>query len=214
MLIVDLCCKAGGASVGYSRAFPGAEIIGVDIEPQPNYPFTFVQGDALTFPLADCDLVHASPPCQAYSVAAAARRGTGVSYPDLVDSFRRRLVEAGRPWVIENVPGAPVRADIRMCGCQVGLDVRRVRLFETSWREFDMRPACNHPYPVMSVVGNGTPPWVKKKLGYNPSIAQVRATMGIEWMTRAELSQAIPPAYTEYVGRRFSAWRERQFDVV
>lgn len=204
MRLLDLFCGAGGSAMGYHRAFPDAEIVGVDINPQPNYPFTFVQGDAMTYPLDGFDFIHASPPCQAYSVATQSRRNAGHKYPDLLAETRDRLIANSAPWVIENVPGAPIRADYKICGCQVGLDVRRVRLFETSWRGYAMLPPHHHPYPVPSVVGHGTPSSVKKQLGYNPTIAQDRACMGIEWMTRVELSQAIPPAYTEWIGNQFA----------
>ena len=193
--LLDLFCKAGGAGMGYHRA--GFDVVGVDIEPQPRYPFTFIQADAMTFPLDGFDAIHASPPCQAYSIAA---KGTGKVYPDLLAPVRDRLIARGTPWVIENVPGAPMRADYQICGCQVGLKLRRMRWFETSWEGFVLSRPHHHDGPVVSVVGHGTPTWVRQQLGYNPTIEDCRAAMGIEWMTRAELSQAIPPAYTELIG--------------
>jgi DNA (cytosine-5)-methyltransferase 1 len=203
--ILDLFSGAGGAAMGYHRAFPDAEITGVDIEPQAHYPFTFVQADAMTYPLDGFDFIHASPPCQAYSQSAMSQRNAGKVYPDLLDATRERLEVTGTPWVIENVPGSPMRADIQLCGCQVGLDLRRERWFETSWGDFAFMTPHHHPYPVVSVVGHGTPSWVREQLGYNPTIAQYRAAMGIDWMNRNELSLAIPPAYTEYVGRQLAA---------
>jgi DNA (cytosine-5)-methyltransferase 1 len=110
------------------------------------------------------------------------------------------LDQTGLPWVIENVPGAPMRADFKICGCQVGLELRRERWFETSWQGYQLASPHHHPHPVPSVVGHGTPSWVREQLGYNPTIADYRACMGIDWMNRDELSQAIPPAYTEYIG--------------
>jgi DNA (cytosine-5)-methyltransferase 1 len=110
------------------------------------------------------------------------------------------LKQTGLPWVIENVPGAPMRADLKLCGCQVGLELRRERWFETNWLVNPFLPPHHHPHPVPSVVGHGTPSWVRKQLGYNPTIADYRAAMGIDWMNRDELSQAIPPAYTEFIG--------------
>ena len=105
--------------------------------------------------------------------------------------------------MIENVPGAPMRADYVLCGCMFGLpNLRRERWFETSWHGFDMNLCHDHTEPAISVVGHGTPTWVRQKLGYNPTIAQYREAMGgIDWMNRNELSQAIPPPYTEHVGR-------------
>lgn len=201
--LLDLFCGAGGCSVGYSRA--GFEVVGVDHEPQPRYPFEFVQADALialagkAF-VAEFDAIHASPPCQAYSVSAQSRRNAGHAYPDLLAPTREALTASGLPWVLENVPLAPMRPDYRLCGCQFGLNLRRQRWFETSWNAFDLTPPCNHPYPVPSVVGHGTPSWVRAQLGYNPTIHDYRASMGIDWMNRNELSQAIPPAYTEHIG--------------
>jgi DNA (cytosine-5)-methyltransferase 1 len=186
--------------MGYHRA--GFEVVGVDIAPQPHYPFEFHQGDAMTWPLDGFNAIHASPPCQAYSLASRSQRNSGKTYPDLLAATRDRLTAAAVPWVIENVPGAPMRADIRICGCQVGLPLRRVRWFETSWPAFAMITPHYHPGPVVSVVGHGTPSWVRKQLGYSPTIAQYRAAMGIDWMNRNELSEAIPPAYTEHIGRQ------------
>lgn len=196
--------------MGYHRA--GFEVTGVDHVPQPRYPFEFVQADALDY----CrehgykyDAIHASPPCQAYSMASQSRRNAGVVYPDLVAKTRAALIASGRPWAIENVPGSPLRKDVALCGCQFGLALRRVRWFETSWEDFSLRAPCYHTGPVVSVVGHGTPSWVRKRLGYNPTIRHYRAAMGINWMTRAELSQAIPPAYTEWIGTQLLRHIER-----
>jgi hypothetical protein len=93
----------------------------------------------------------------------------------------------------------------KLCGCHFGLALRREHWFETSWQAFELSPSCNHPGPVVSVVGHGTPSWVRRQLGYNPTIADYRAAMGIDWMNRDELSQAIPPAYTEYIGYQLIA---------
>jgi DNA (cytosine-5)-methyltransferase 1 len=201
--VLDLFCGAGGVGAGLHRAWPDAEIVGVDIKPQPRYPFRFVQADALTYPTGEFDFIWASPPCQAYSVAAQTQRNQGKEYPDLVIPIRAKLEAAGVPYIIENVPGAPIRADVKICGCQVGLKIRRVRWFETSWRHFEAARGHLHTGPVVSVVGHGTPSWVREKLGFNPTIHHYRKAMGIDWMTRAELSQAIPPAYSEYLAKAF-----------
>lgn len=199
--------------MGYHRA--RFEVVGVDIRPQPRYPFSFVQADAMEFMdetiVLTFDAIHASPPCQAYSVASQRQRNSGHEYPDLLAGTRARLQEIGKPWVIENVPGAPMRSDFVICGCRVGLPLRRVRYFETSWNGFDLMQPCHHTGPVVSVVWRGTPSWVREQLGYNPTIKQYREAMGIDWMNRNELSQAIPPAYTEYIGRQLmAALQERQ----
>jgi DNA (cytosine-5)-methyltransferase 1 len=197
--LLDLFCGAGGAAMGYHRA--GFTVVGVDIRPQPHYPFEFHQGDAMSFPLEGFDAIHASPPCQRYSLATPHDRRH--LHPDLLGPTRARLEALNVPWVIENVPGAPLRADWSICGCQVGLKLRRRRLFETSWHDFAMVSPCDHSDgPVVSVVGHGTPSWVRAQLGYNPTIRQYREAMGIDWMNRNELSEAIPPAYTELIGHR------------
>jgi DNA (cytosine-5)-methyltransferase 1 len=202
----DAFCGAGGCTKGYQRV--GFEMWGCDIKPQPNYcGERFIQGDALAL-LADLDFMsqfdfaHASPPCQAYSQASLGQRNAGKDYPDLLAPTRDLLEQTGLPWVIENVPGAPMRPDIVICGCQVGLKLRRVRWFETSWHAFSFAHPCHHEGPVVSVVGNGTPSWVREQLGFNPTIKNYREAMGIDWMNRTELSQAIPPAYIELIGHQ------------
>jgi len=198
--LLDLFCGAGGAAMGYHRA--GFDVVGVDIAPQPHYPFEFHQADAMTWPLDGYDMIHASPPCQDHMMTPhPVKHGTGW----MLAAIRDRLEAQQTPWVLENVPGAPMRADYVLCGCIFGLELRRVRHFETSWRGFDLRAPCYHRGPVVSVVGHGTPTWVRSKLGYNPTIADYRKAMGIDWMNRNELSQAIPPAYTEYVASRLLA---------
>jgi DNA (cytosine-5)-methyltransferase 1 len=211
-LLLDLFCGAGGAAMGYHRA--GFDVVGVDIKPQPHYPFEFVLADALELMRlrwrdGRYGVIHASPPCQAYTQSALSQRNAGKTYPDLLAPTRSLLEATGLPWVIENVPGAPMRPDVRICGCQVGLELRRERWFETSWGHFDLRSPCHHTGPVVSVVGHGTPSWVREQLGYNPTIADYRAAMGIDWMNRNELSQAIPPAYTEVIGAALLKQMER-----
>ncbi len=202
MKLLDLFCCAGGAGEGYRRA--GFDVTGVDIEPQPNNPHRFIQADALEYLRAhghEFDAIHASPPCQLYSMAAQTQRNRGKIYPDLLPPTRAALQAIGKPWVIENVPGAPMRPDFILCGCLFNLKLRRARWFETSWNGLSLLPSCQHPFPVVSVVGHGTPSWVREKLGFNPTIKHYREAMGIDWMNRGELSQAIPPAYTEWIGR-------------
>jgi len=203
---LDLFCCAGGASMGLARA--GFDVTGVDIRPQPHYPFRFVQADALAppFDLADFDFIWASPPCQAYSVAAHGERSRGREYPDLVAPVREMLQKAGVPYAIENVPGAPLVHPTKLRGTMFpGLKVIRERWFETSW--FMMQPPqvseprgllTKHGY--VSVAGNGTQGWAYKQ-GLRWLIADMRAAMGIDWMNRTELSQAIPPDYAEFIAR-------------
>ncbi len=192
---MDLFCGAGGAAMGYHRA--GFEVVGVDVAPQPNYPFEFHQGDALEFPLNGFDVVHASPPCQRYMTGGVVNRDKA---PDLLGATRLRLLDV--PYVIENVPGAPMRSDYILCGTAFGLGVRRHRLFELSTGPVELSPACDHSRPVTGVYGH---PHGKAGAwpGMLPSTHEVWSReMGIDWMTARELTQAIPPAYTEFVGRR------------
>lgn len=208
MRLLDLFCGAGGAAMGYYQA-GFDEIVGVDINPQPNYPFTFIQGDALNPPvdLSVFDLIHASPPCQAYS----ALKGL-LSHPrsELIDEVRRLV--AAYPYVIENVVGAPLIDPVVLCGSSFGLRVWRHRLFEMSHPPV-LTPPCSHvsfPKPL-DVTGTGGPSYQpRKKPGGGVSrkpanLATARAAMGIEWMSRRELAEAIPPAYTKFLGEQFLA---------
>jgi len=210
--LLDLFCGAGGAAVGYSRA-GFTEIVGVDHKPQPRYPFEFVQADALEY-LADhgreFDAIHASPPCQAYSVANNIHSRT--DHPDLVDETRAALERIGKPWVIENVYGSPLIYPALVCGLALGLNVKRHRYFESSVFLFSTTCPPGHKGNWILVFGNsvlerGTKIGVAK--GGGPAIKRkhiathhAHAAMGINWMSRKELSQAIPPAYTEFVGRQ------------
>jgi len=203
--LLDLFCGAGGAAMGYHRA--GFEVVGVDIAPQPRYPFTFVQGDALTFPLDGFDAIHASPPCQRYS---AATRHPSL-HPDFYAPTRDRLLTRGVPFVVENVIGAPYSHGIVLCGSMFGCAIegewlRRHRNFETAWYMF--QPACSHPTDRRPVTISGQT-YLSATREYDHSrqttFANARRIMGIDWMTRDEMAQAIPPAYTEWIGRRLLA---------
>lgn len=183
----------------------GFEVLGVDIRRQPRYPFAFVQADALDPPvdLTTFDLIWASPPCQAYTAAGFQERARGTVYPDLIEPVRKMLT--GHPMtVIENVPLSPVRKDLILDGWMFPqLRVIRERWFELSW--FMLSSPKSRPRGLlhrgyMSVAGNGTQGWCYK-LGYKYRTADLRRAMGIDWMSRAELSQAIPPPYAEFIGR-------------
>jgi DNA (cytosine-5)-methyltransferase 1 len=211
-VLFDLFCGAGGAGAGYDRA--GFRVIGVDNRPMPRYPFEFVQADAMQVAqyLADHAepwpgaprpaAVHASPPCQDH-IRGGMRGSHGTGW--MLAATRDRLSDAGVPWVIENVPGAPMRADLELCGCMFGLGdgsrgLRRPRWFETSWHAFDLRPGCNHAGRAITVAGHGAQGSWEYVDGVAPTQADRRRAMGIEWMNRTELAQAIPPVFTEYVG--------------
>ena len=205
MKLLDLFCCAGGAAMGYHRA-GFDEIVGVDIRPQKHYPFTFVLGDALEYVKVhghEYDAIHASPPCQGYSISR--NNGCHKDAPRLVGQVRDLLIATVRPYVIENVVGAPLVNPVIVCGASFGLgasgfDLNRHRIFETSFPMMSM--PCQHKRgKTIGVYGNGTNSYHLNKFGRCITIAEMREAMGIDWMTRAELSQAIPPAYTEFIGR-------------
>jgi DNA (cytosine-5)-methyltransferase 1 len=204
--LLDLFCGAGGAAVGYHRA--GFDVVGVDIAPQPNYPFEFHRDDALDVLRAvppvgwDFDAIHASPPCQRYMRSGNVDRGR---HPDLLGLTREPLTGTGLPYVIENVPGAPMRPDAVLCGSMFGLEVRRHRWFEFSWAEPILTLACNHTEPITGVYGhphgtNGA------AAGMLPGDLETWSRgLGIDWMNARELADAIPPAYTELIGHQLLA---------
>lgn len=214
-VLFDLCCKAGGTSRGYQQA--GFYVVGVDIELQPRYiGDEFIQMDALKllriliagghvngWCLADIAAFGASPPCQGYSQM---QRITGKEYPMLIEDFREALKSTGKPYVIENVMGAPLDNPIMLCGSMFGLRVYRHRIFETNpfmlmpphVAHKDKTPSAGRglsPKGFICVTGNGG----LKGIGFTK---YARQAMGIDWMNRGELSQAIPPAYTRYIGER------------
>ncbi|SPE49834.1 hypothetical protein SNS2_1530 [Streptomyces netropsis] len=191
--VLDLCCGAGGLSVGYYLA--GFDVTGVDINPQPSYPFTFHQADALTFPLDGFDLVHASWPCQRFA-RVTAWRGDRDRHPDLLTPGRQRLAASGIPWVIENVPEAPLRPDYLLCGSQFGLSVRRHRTFETSWGGGgDLLPPCWHHKGLLAFEH-------KSERAYADA-------MGCTWMNKTEARQAVPPAYSHWIATQYLTHEKR-----
>jgi len=186
--LLDLFCCEGGAGKGYHDA--GFDVVGVDIEAQPRYPFEFIQGDAVELLadadfLADFDAIHASPPCQAYANVTA-WRGDQSAHPDLVPPVLALLEAQHRPWIVENVENAPIRPDYILCGSQFGLRIRRHRWFQTSWRGFSLLPACQHRATDI--------PFMHK------AERAFADALGGTWMTVQGGRQAIPPAYTEYLG--------------
>ena len=204
--LLDLFCGAGGCSMGYHRA--GFDVIGVDLHPQKNYPFEFVQADAMTFPLDGFDVIHASPPCQAYSVTRSIHNGNEKrsKHPDLVAEVRARLLSARQPFVIENVPGSPLFKPIMLCGTMfVGLRVYRHRLFECHGFSAIAPGKCNHAHRMGKSKGEyhalDKSPFVTC-VGHNFQARSGRIAMQIDWMTRDEMAQAIPPAYTEWIGKQ------------
>jgi DNA (cytosine-5)-methyltransferase 1 len=218
--LLDLYCGAGGAAVGYARA--GFEVVGVDIKPQPNYPFEFIEADALDWLERHVrhmeldaagwpfDAIHASPPCQFFANVTKTAP-TRVEHENLIPPTRALLEATGLPFVIENVPEArcALRSPAMLCGSVVGLtSLQRHRLFETNWSL--MTPRCVHhvyhgnqhppnrsdrttPARVVSLAGHGVT---------GASSGLWANAIGIDWMTRDEMAQAIPPAYTELIGHQ------------
>ena len=208
-LLLDLFCGAGGASEGYFRA--GFDVVGVDISPQKHYPFRFIQMDSFSFrDFKPFNLIHASPPCKSYS---RLKKFSNDEDRSVIDRTRTLLESSEVNFVIENVPFSTLNNPVVLCGSMFDLDVRRHRLFETSFKLDQLK--CDHnkqdlnkkfvradyhsgkrvliPTSVVSVHGRG----------HGVSVADQRKAMGIDWMTQDELSQAIPPAYTEWIGSQF-----------
>lgn len=214
MRALDLFCCAGGAGMGLHRA--GFEVVGVDIKARPNYPFEFHQADALTFPLEGFDFIWASPPCQGYTAMRHAPGAKGA--PLLIDAVRDRM-PAGVPWVIENVEEAAwaMRNPVTLCGSMFdlgtqGCRLQRHRLFEASFRI--PAPECSHDSrPVVGVYGGHARRRAASAGGRGTRDvwdgghkAAASEAMGIDWMTLAEMSEAIPPAYSEFIGRAAIAY--------
>jgi DNA (cytosine-5)-methyltransferase 1 len=206
--------------MGLHRAWPEAKITGVDIRPQKRYPFDFVQADAMKLDLKGYDFIWASPPCQKFSVLRNLRRTAlkqrWPEHHDLITPIRERLVRLAVPWVIQNVEGSPLRkGSIRLCGLMFGLKVIRHRYFESSVcllqpPHIRHKKGCVLNRELFCIVGTGggrcSPGHPEKVFKIYWTLKQGRDAMGIDWMTRYELTQAIPPAYSEFIARqiRFS----------
>lgn len=191
----------------------GFDVVGVDIEPQPRYPFPFIHADAMAIGFQGFDFIWASPPCQAHTAMKYAPGAKGDANPQLIEPIRKRLKASGVPWVIENVEGAPLRDPATLCGTMFnlgaqGCQLRRHRIFESSGFLIPYTWPCTHTGPVIGVYGGharrraasaggrGT-----KDVWKGGHKAAASEAMGIDWMTLEELSEAIPPAYSEYIGR-------------
>ncbi len=220
--LLDLFCGAGGAATGYYRA--GFDVVGVDINPQPRFPFLFVQADATTYQLRGdmlggepfrFDVVHASPPCQAHTTMSNRWRGKDTkadTHVDLIALMRAKLKDFGAPWVIENVAGARkvMRNPITLDGSMFGLGVHRPRLFESNVALLapPKRSRVLDPIGVYGKHHDGRRLFNRKDgtIQYAAeSLEEGRGAMGIDWMEWRELAESIPPAYTEYIGRQLIA---------
>ncbi len=196
MRLLDLFSGAGGAAMGYHRA--GFEVVGVDIDPQPHYPFEFIRADALTikwFYLETFDAIHASPPWQGYANGTR-WRGDQYRQPRLIGGVRIILKESHRPYIIENVKTNELNPTCLFCGTMFGLPIRRHRYFETNWNGgLILTPSCKH---AMDLAFEH-----KQEKRYTQA-------MGIDWMTNHEGREAIPPAYTEWIGKQLMRYLNRK----
>ena len=210
MKLLDLFCGAGGASAGYAAA--GFEVHGVDLKHGKRYPYTYVRADVLDVLrdknyLDQFDVIHASPPCQTHSITQHLRNAQGktTSKLDLIPETRLALLESGKPYIIENVPGSPLINPIQLCGSSFGLRVRRHRLFESNMAL--VGSVCDHksqgrPIGVYGSLNDEIPKGGKTAA----TIDEARNAMGISWAIWTELVEAIPPAYTKYLGGQLGRW--------
>jgi len=200
--ILDLFCGAGGASHGYALA--GFEVTGIDLKHGRRYPYTYIRRDVMSLTVKDLapyDLIHASPPCQTFSITKHLRnaQGKGTDKLDLLQPVRDLLIKSGKPYVIENVKGAPLHNAVQVCGSAFGLKVRRHRLFESNiaLKGTD----CHHKQQGKPVGIYGSMRDEIPGGGHTAkTIDQANEAMGIDWMIWGKLVEAIPPAYTQYIG--------------
>lgn len=199
MKLLDLYCCQGGAAMGYHRA--GFEVVGVDINPQPRYPFEFVQADAVAYVREhghEFDAIHASPPCQRHTRAQKIMKR---EHPDLIAPTREALEASGRPYVIENVPGAPLQNPVELCGGMFGLETYRHRWFESN---VELGPVVHAPHTARTAK-MGRPAAAGEYMhivGNFSGVDKAREVMSMPWANRDGLREAIPPAYTEFIGRQ------------
>jgi DNA (cytosine-5)-methyltransferase 1 len=206
MKLLDLYCKGGGAAMGYHQA--GFEVVGIDIKKQKRFPFEFIQADALEVLqdlkyLRQFDVITASPPCQTHSITQHLRNAQGKTTDkiDLIPQTRAGLIASGKPYVIENVKGAPLRNPVKLCGSAFGLKVRRERIFESNLKL--VGTVCNHkaqgrPVGVYGSMRDNIPNGGRTA----HSIEEAREAMGIDWLLWGELVEAIPPVFTKYLGEQ------------
>lgn len=202
--VLDLFCGAGGAARGYRDA--GFDVMGVDIEPRKRFPFAFAEADAMTYPLDGFDAIHASPPCHDHSTLSGRTgvpHGTGWMLSATIERLRAHGARTGTPWVVENVETADMPGAVTLCGSMFNLGaegrtLKRHRKFLASFPIEIPRPCTCRGALIGGVYGNGG--GGKMTRGYKFKVAAGREAMGIPWMSQVELSQAIPPAYTAWIG--------------
>lgn len=200
--LLDLYCCGGGAGYGYELA--GFEVTGVDIDPQPKHRGNFIQSDAIEFLMdnyKNYDVIHASPPCQEYSMSSKQFRIKGKKYPDLINKTRDALITIGKPYIIENVPGSPLVNPITLCGTMFGMDTYRHRLFESNMN-------LTTPIHKKHVNKNAKMGRAPKEgefiqyVGHFSGVKKVQEMTGLHWLGQYELAQSIPPQYTHYLGKQ------------
>jgi DNA (cytosine-5)-methyltransferase 1 len=196
--LLDLFCCQGGAGYGYHLA--GFDVTGVDLFPQPRYPYEFVQADAVEYLREhghEYDAIHASPPCQAFSNA---QKLMGNEHPDFITPTREVLLDLGKPFVIENVPGAPLESPFELCGSMFGLGTYRHRLFETNFY-VDVPDHDAHTARTTKMGRKPIDGEMMHVVGNFSGVEKAKKAMGIDWMNRDGLRESIPPAYTGHIGR-------------
>lgn len=198
--LLDLFCCAGGAAYGYHQA--GFEVTGIDNVPQKRYPYRFIQADALEYVAEhghEYDAIHASPPCQAYSILTGSKHRD--KHQELIIPVRKLLISSGKPYVMENVAGARklLVNPVMLCGSVFGLPIHRHRYFELSWTQLIMVSKCKHDFEPVLISGTTRRQRNGRRVGeYIKS--EKAAAIGIDWMIGKELDEAIPPAFTHYLG--------------
>ncbi len=216
--LLDVCCGDGVASSGYKSV--GFDVTGIDIVPHRRYPYPFYQYDALNLDPAwlrdNYDALHFGPPCMAWSIGT--RIENRDKHPKLIAPLREIALESGLPYVIENVPGAPLNDPVELCGCMFsrGVIVRnqwfalyRPRLFEIPWFTGRGPAHSKHLYPAIDVYGHSSPGRFYRQYGFGVTVDDMRKAMGASWPSRDGLAQGIPPAFTNYIGARFIAYLNR-----
>lgn len=205
---LDLFCGAGGAAMGLHRA--GFEVLGLDWKDQPRYPFQFRVADALVYPTEGFDFIWASPICKGHSSLCFYGKNRGRTWPNQIPATRKKLQNSGALWCIENVERAPLETDSFLCGQMFGLPLIRHRLFETNFfwlrpthrcaRRGSTRLPYGSPNRVYTIAGHGYGA-SRSNRGLTWRKAEGSRALGIDWMIREEMAQAIPPVYSEYIGR-------------
>lgn len=201
--LLDLYCGAGGAGYGYHMA--GFDVVGVDIIKQKHYPFEQINCDAIEYCKAhheEYDSIHASPPCQAYT---RARKLQGNKHPKLLEATRRALIETRKPYVIENVPGAPLINPTMLCGQMFEMELYRHRLFETNFN-LDLILHPQHCVPQVKMGRMSKNGEYLQMVGHFAGVDLARKITGCHWMNQYELAQSIPPQYTEWIGKQMKAY--------